>query len=91
MVISSAIKDQTPETINKALDFCVNNRLYSGGDFKDAVIHFGKEKRIQVLPDDTNITLLSKDSLEKVKAKPQVRDIKEYIKILDGTISNTNS
>lgn len=85
MVINSAIKGQTPEAINKALDFCVKNHLYSGGDFKDAVAHFGKEKYIQESSNNLNITLLSQDSLEKVKIKPQIRDMREYIKILDTT------
>lgn len=83
LLIQSAIKSQKTDVIDKALSFCIKNKLYSAVDFRDAVAHYKKEQH-------SNSTLglnveeaapLSSDSLEKIKAKPQIRDIKEYTKI----------
>lgn len=79
LVIKGTVQESTPNIISKALDFCVKNRLNSATDFKDAIAHYTKEQHGQTISKDIlKIAPVSLDSLEKIKAQPQVRDIKEY-------------
>jgi transposase len=82
LLIRTSIKNAAPETVNKALDFCLKNRLYSAVDFKDAVIHFTKEKPQITGQYDVEIKPLSPESTDKIKTKPQIRDISVYTRIL---------
>jgi hypothetical protein len=85
LVIKEAVKGRSPSTINKALGFCTKNRLYSATDFRDAIAHYGKEQQGQVaLEEPFRIVPVSPNSLEQIKAQPQVRDIKEYIDIFNN-------
>lgn len=82
-VIKKAVKEHNPDIISRALDFCSKNRLYSATDFKDAITHYGKEQQCRVPSEETSeIIPVFPDNLEQVKARPQIRDIKEYIDIL---------
>jgi len=86
LLIQSAIKNKNIEIINKALDFCINNHLYSAVDFKDAVNHYCQEKpETNAEENDVDIAPLSPESTEKIKTKPQVRHISEYTKIFKQT------
>ena len=80
--IRTTIKDISPEVINRALEFCIKNRLFSSVDFKDAVFHYSKGIKIEEIQDTEGIIPLSQDSIEKIKIKPEVRNISEYIHIL---------
>jgi hypothetical protein len=79
--IKFAIKDMSPEVINRALDFCIKNRLYSSVDFKDSVFHYSKGIKIKEIKTDAEIVLLSQDAIEKIKTMPEVRNISEYTHI----------
>jgi len=82
LVVKEAIKGHGPSTINKALDFCTKNRLYSAMDFKDAIVHYAKEQQYQAPQKESfKVIPVSLDSLERIKTRPQVRDIKEYADI----------
>jgi len=82
LVIQVAIQGKSSEVIAKALDFCVKNKLHSAVDFKDAIAHYAKEQRDKTPTTEmSDIVPISSDNLEKIKTKPQVRDIKEYAKI----------
>ena len=60
----------------------MRNKLYSAVDFKDAVKHYAKEQHSSTTTDKSvEIVSLSLTSMEKVKTKPQIRDISEYTKI----------
>jgi len=82
LVIRETIKGHSPNTISKALDFCIKNRLYSAMDFKDAAVHYAKEQQSQT-PQEKLLKIIPvfPDSLERIKAQPQIRDIKEYADI----------
>ncbi len=82
LVIKKAVKGHNPDVINKALGFCTKNKLHSAMDFKDAIAHYGKEQW-GYLPSEEipKIIPVFPDSLEQIKARPQIRDIKEYTDI----------
>ena len=80
--IKSAIKDMSQEAINRALEFCIKNHLYSSVDFKDAVFHYSKGTKIEGIKISEEIIPLSQDAIEKIKTKPEVRNISEYTHIL---------
>jgi len=82
--IRKAIKGVSLESIDKALDFCIKNNLFSAMDFNDAVNHYHKDKK--AFTEDTSVIMapLSADNIEKFKIKPKVRDISEYQKIIGG-------
>jgi len=78
--------DQAPkEVADQALRYCVDNRLYRAVDFADAVIHFSKSLE-ERMPDtsNSNVKQLSGADPTKWKAKPQIRDIEIYQRILRG-------
>jgi len=82
LVIKAAVMGHVPETIRKALGFCIKNRLYSATDFRDAIAHYGKEQQAKApLEEPLRVMPISPNSLEQIKAQPQVRDIKEYADI----------
>jgi len=83
LLIQTAITDRSQQTISKALDFCIKNNLYSAVDFRDAVIHYGKVIIKETKPLVGDVVSLSPNSAEKIKAKPQIRDISEYSKIFN--------
>jgi transposase len=80
--IKSSIKDMPPVFVTQALEFCIKNHLYSSVDFKDAVCHYSKGTKKSAIKTDTGITPLSPESIEKIKIKPEVRNISEYAQIL---------
>ncbi|SET14255.1 hypothetical protein SAMN03080614_10581, partial [Anaerobranca gottschalkii DSM 13577] len=86
LIIKEAIKDQTTDTIEKGLNFCIKNKLYSAADFKDAVKHYAKEQTRIVNDSNIEIKALSLTSMEKIKTKPQVRDILEYADIIKSNM-----
>lgn len=82
LLIQSAIQDRSPDIIAKALDFCEKNKLYSAVDFKDAILHYAKEQhKEEPALEKPDVVPLSPDSMEVIKTKPQIRDIKEYAKL----------
>ena len=74
------MKNNSLESNNKALEFCVKNHLYRATDFQDAVAHYEKDKA--KLDNDlvtTEPVALTLENLEKIKVIPKIRDMSEYI------------
>lgn len=85
MLIEKALKTADESAIDKALKFCVNNKLNSAVDFKDAVEHYSKiteEKTEAIEP----IKGLTEAVSLKIGTKPKIRDISEYVKIMNEGI-----
>jgi transposase len=79
-LIQSTMKNNSLESNNKALEFCVKNHLYRATDFQDAVAHYEKDKA--KLDNDlvtTEPVALTLENLEKIKVIPKIRDMSEYI------------
>lgn len=87
ILIQKAIKGSTLEVMDKALDFCVKNRLYRATDFQDAVIHYQKDKQIEGDTFSAKTTYMTEANLEKIKITPKIRDMSEYINALGGNNS----
>lgn len=83
LLIQNSITGRSQNTISQALDFCIRNNLYSAVDFKDAVIHYSKVVNKEIKPLEVDVVPLSPNSADKIKAKPQIRDIAEYSKIFN--------
>lgn len=85
MLIETCIQSINTETIDKALDYCINNRLFSAVDFRDAVKHYSRiTDGLEDVHQAQQIKGLTENSTVKINAKAQVRDISEYIKIMNG-------
>ena len=84
LLIQKAIKDAPLEVMDKALDFCVKNRLYRATDFQDAISHYQKDKHDTDNAFDIKISSLTQENLEKIKVTPKIRDMSEYINALGG-------
>lgn len=85
MLIEKALKTSYEPAVDKALKFCVNNKLNSAVDFKDAVEHYSKireEKTETIEP----IRGLTEAVSLKIGTKPKIRDISEYVKIMNEGI-----
>ena len=79
LVIKGAIVGRSPIIINKALAFCIKNRLYSATDFNDAISHYGKEGRInEPLEEPLKVVPVLLNDPEQIKVQPHISDIKEY-------------
>ena len=87
LVIEKSLEDKDSETITKALEYCIGNKLYSASDFRDVITFYDREKvkikdnNILLVAD--NIALNEKDK-EKLAAKPAVRDLDVYQKIFNS-------
>jgi hypothetical protein len=83
MVIKKSIQKINPESINKALSYCIKNKIYSASDF-EAVIskyiqdHNGKKK---ITIPEQPVHSLNKKVHEIV---PQTSDIVEYEQIMNN-------
>lgn len=84
LLIQKAIKDAPVEVMDKALDFCLKNRLYRAIDFQDAINHYQKEKHDTDDYFKIKTPSLTQEDLEKIKVIPKIRDMSEYIKALGG-------
>lgn len=86
MVIDSAMKSYNSDSINRALDYCLKNRLLSAADFTDTVKHYSKiSVNCDVEAEITAVKGLSDTATDKMTAKAYVRDIKVYAEIINGT------
>jgi hypothetical protein len=73
--------------MDKALEFCVKNRLYRATDFQDAVNHYQKDSQISDDIFSVKMGYMTAESLEKIKITPKIRDMSEYINALGGNSS----
>ncbi|PQQ66261.1 IS21 family transposase [Acetivibrio saccincola] len=83
LLIQKAIKNAPLEVMEKALDFCLKNRLHRATDFQDAISHYQKEKH-DTEHFEIKISALTQEVLEKIKITPKIRDMSEYINALGG-------
>jgi broad specificity polyphosphatase/5'/3'-nucleotidase SurE len=72
------------EVMDKALDFCVKNRLYRATDFQDAISHYQKDIHATDNVFNIKIPSLTQEDLEKIKVTPKIRDMSEYINAIGG-------
>jgi hypothetical protein len=83
IIIDSVVATKSGDSINRALDYCVNNKLFSAVDFRDAVNHYS---RIIVEADNVAPELkgITESATTKISSKVQVRSINEYVSIMNG-------
>ncbi|TYQ15292.1 UNVERIFIED_CONTAM: transposase [Acetivibrio alkalicellulosi] len=84
MLIQKAIEETSLSSIDKALEFCLKNKLYRATDFQDAVSHYQKENLIQINNSCEKKICLKEEDVEKIKISPKIRDMSEYISALGG-------
>ena len=89
ILIQKAIKESPQKAIDDALDFCMKNKLYRATDFRDAVIHFKRDRQVTKDNFTVKVSYMSDETLEKIKITPKIRDMSEYINALGG-IKNVN-
>lgn len=87
-IIEKNIRDVDKVLVDKALNYCIKQKLYSATDFSDALKYYK-----EITPNSNLTTAIAgsvdikpidtKDS-EILKAKPEVRDIRVYQDILIG-------
>lgn len=83
MILDSVVTSFDENSINKALDYCIKNRLFNAADFRDATNHFSKtiNETSTSIEKIKGITELATD---KISNKVQTRSIIEYVKIMNG-------
>jgi len=84
MLIQKALEKSSSEAIDKALKFCIKNRLYRATDFQDAAFHYQKDNYVPDNKIPTESVFMTSDDLEKIKTTPKIRNISEYISALGG-------
>jgi len=83
-LIESAMQDQDQETVDKALDYCIKHHLFSAIGFRDAVRHYSRKPKCMDKTETVPVlTGLTEAASEKMAVKAQIRDISEYIKIIN--------
>ena len=83
MLLDSVLASNDENAVQRALDYCVNNKLFSAVDFKDAANHYSK-----IIDKADNITTeikgITESATSKITSKVQVRSISEYASIMNG-------
>ena len=77
-----------PQTIAMAVNYCLTNQLYSATDLCDALRHYAKKTK----PTECGTGAVDKEQIKplhqldmgKLKAKPEIRNIRTYTDILNG-------
>lgn len=83
MVMDSVLSSTDENAVHRALDYCVNNKLFNAVDFKDAANHYSKiiDKADNIA---TEIKGITESATSKITSKVQVRSISEYASIMNG-------
>lgn len=85
VLIESVLKKVDENVADRALKYCIVNKLYSAVDYRDATIHYCRNIDTEELIMDTNpIKGLTESATKALKAKAKIRDINEYVKIFNG-------
>jgi transposase len=87
-IVEANIKGVDNASIEKALNYCIKQKLYSAVDFSDALKHF----KLLAQRDNTSAAVVASVDIkpidavanDTIKAKPEVRDIRVYQDILKG-------
>jgi hypothetical protein len=85
-LIRGNLAENRQETIDQALVFCLKNRLYSAVDFCDALTYFSTPSGGSQSASSTQaeVKTLNQGAQSKLKTKPQVRDINDYVSVCKG-------
>lgn len=84
VLIESVLKTVESLVADKALKYCMTNKLYSAVDFKDAAIHYSRTVDAEELIVDAEpIKGITESASKALSAKAKVRDINEYAKIFN--------
>lgn len=85
VLIESVLKKVDENVADRALKYCVANKLYSAVDFRDAATHYSRNVDTGDLVVDTNpIKGLTESATKALAAKAKIRDINEYTEIFNG-------
>ena len=78
-LIQSAVRDAEKTVIEKALHYCLRNKLFSASDFGDAVGYFHQNATLTAEPfSPEEIKTIDPANSYKLKIKPMVRDLSSY-------------
>ncbi len=78
-LIQSTLQDMDKAVIERALYYCLKNRLYSASDFGDAVGYFRQNASLVTEPfSSAEIKTIDPENSYKLKIKPEVRDLINY-------------
>jgi transposase len=85
-LVEKAVTGVAPQAINQALAYCMKHRLYAATDFADAVNYFSKSQTqsTKTMNQKVEVQLLNDLDSQKIKTKPQLRDLEVYQRILAG-------
>ena len=85
MLIDSVLKTVDENVADKALNYCLTNKLYSAVDFKDAAVHYSRTVDVEEnFKDMQPLKGLTESAAKALSAKAQIRDLNEYAKIFNG-------
>lgn len=84
VLIESALNGASKEISNKALDYCLKYKLFSGVDFRDAIKHYSKEVENTIPEETSHIKGITAAVSEKIAVKAQIRNITEYANIMNN-------
>ena len=84
IILNSVVESLNEICINKALDYCIDNKLFRAVDFRDAAKHFSK-----IIINGDNIPIVeirgfTESATDKITSKVQTRPLSEYAKIMRG-------
>lgn len=84
-IINKQWNGHPSDVVNQALEACHKQKLYSASEFQD-MIHFltGQKQEKKKTPNRKELQPLHTVSSSALAAKPAVRDMKDYIQILEG-------
>lgn len=78
-LIQSTVRDVERAVIQKALHFCLKNKLFSASDFGDVVSYFRQNNTLDAETfTPAEIKAIDPENSYKLKIKPEVRDLKSY-------------
>lgn len=87
-IVEANIKDVDNAFIDKALNYCIKQKLYSAVDFSDALKYYKQltqgDNTNAAVAGSVDIKPIDTATNDAVKAKPEVRDIRIYQDILKG-------
>lgn len=58
LIIRDTIENTQPELVSKAIDYCLENKIYSASDFKAIISHY-RQQEVQTEPDQARIVKLN--------------------------------
>lgn len=84
IILNSVVESVNEIHIGKALNYCIDNKLFRALDFRDAANHFSK-----IIIDEDKIPTVeirgfTESATDKISSKVQTRSLSEYAKIMIG-------